>query len=155
MTHSTLKTFGYPNTLIHEYDNWAVLLRPHQATLGSIVIIHKSDATALSQIDTVSFTELDHIIKDCESTLSNIFDYQKINYLMLMMNDPHVHYHVIPRYDSSRMFDELAFEDTGWPALPDLAGGHKLDDKVMQNLLKVLKEDWTSSENDMACSEVI
>lgn len=144
MIHQTLKTFGYPATLIYEYDNWAVVLRPHQSTLGSLVIIHKSDATALSQIDSISFTELDEIIKDCERALTTIFGYQKINYLMLMMNDPHVHYHVLPRYEDIKEYQGLRFEDKGWPALPDLPGGHVIDDTVKEYLLSDLKSVWGS-----------
>ena len=52
-----------------------------------------------------------------------------MNYMMLMMVDPDVHYHVLPRYGAPRRFEEaqnaalsaLEFVDVGWPALPALA----------------------------------
>jgi len=31
--NDTIRKFGYPDTLIHEYDHWVVLLRPQQVTL--------------------------------------------------------------------------------------------------------------------------
>ena len=34
----TMQKFGYPDTLIAEYDHWVVLLRPSQVTLGSLVL---------------------------------------------------------------------------------------------------------------------
>ena len=37
------------------------------------------------------------------------FDHQKINYLALMMVDPHVHFHVIPRYSGSRELEGATF----------------------------------------------
>ena len=45
---------------------------------------------------------------------------ERINYLMLMMVDPHVHFHVIPRYSGSREWGGLEFADQGWPGPPDL-----------------------------------
>ena len=45
MTNQTAVRFGYPDTLIREYDHWLVLLREPQATLGSLILCEKSDAT--------------------------------------------------------------------------------------------------------------
>ena len=38
MTNQTAVRFGYPHTLIREYEHWFVLLREPQATLGSLVL---------------------------------------------------------------------------------------------------------------------
>ena len=46
---------------------------------------------------------------DIERALRATFDHQKINYLALMMVDPHVHFHVIPRYSGSREFEGSTF----------------------------------------------
>lgn len=142
MAHETLKAFGYPGTLIQDYTNWVVVLRPHQATLGDLVIIHKSNATAFSDLDGASFAELEMVIKNCEAALKDCFDYQKINYMMLMMKDPQVHYHVIPRYSDEKSFDELSFQDAGWPALPDLAGGHKITKDQQDKLIERIQSSW-------------
>ncbi len=45
---------------------------------------------------------------------------------MLMMVDPHVHFHVIPRYDGDRAWDGVEFADAGWPGPPDLKSGQAL-----------------------------
>ena len=42
----TIDKFGYPATLVREYQHWLVLVRPAQVTLGSLVLAAKSDATA-------------------------------------------------------------------------------------------------------------
>ena len=46
MPHETLLKFNYPNTLLREYQHWAVLLRPKQVTVGSLVLICTEDAGA-------------------------------------------------------------------------------------------------------------
>ena len=42
MINDTIKKFGYPATLVKDYDHWVVLLRPAQVTLGSLVVAAKS-----------------------------------------------------------------------------------------------------------------
>lgn len=59
------------------------------------------------------------VVKDIETTLK-IFSYDRINYLMLMMKDRHVHFHIIPRYASYRDFAGLRWTDEGWPLMPPL-----------------------------------
>ena len=54
----TIEKFGYPGSLIREYDHWVVLLRPAQVTLGSLVLAAKSDATAFSALPADAFAEL-------------------------------------------------------------------------------------------------
>ena len=44
MANQTAIRFGYPETLIQEYEHWLVLLREPQATLGSLVLCAKSEA---------------------------------------------------------------------------------------------------------------
>jgi diadenosine tetraphosphate (Ap4A) HIT family hydrolase len=91
-------------------------LRPGQVTLGALVLICKEPSTAFSLLSIDAFTELQSITTHIEDTLKNTFDYDKINYLMLMMVDPDVHFHVLPRYQDSRRFSDQEFIDQSWPA---------------------------------------
>lgn len=143
MTHDTLKTFGYPETLIAGYKHWAVVLRPKQTTLGALVVISKSDAVAYADLPESAFAEFRKVTQDIERTLSNMFSYDKINYLMLMMVDPHVHYHVIPRYAASKSYADTVFEDTGWPGVPDLSKGVSLNDNTASLLRDDIKKKWS------------
>ena len=118
--NATIEKFGYPATLLKEWDHWLLLLRPAQPTLGSCILAAKSDATAFGDLNPSAYAELATITKEIETTLHQTVDYTKINYLMLMMVDPHVHFHVIPRYQGSRTFDDVDYVDAGWPATPQL-----------------------------------
>ena len=95
----TIEKFGYPATLVREYEHWLVLLRPAQPTLGSLVLAAKSDATAYSELPPQAFAEQALAVAAIERSLARFTSYEKINYLMLMMVDPNVHFHVIPRYE--------------------------------------------------------
>ena len=123
----TIEKFGYPATLIKEYDHWFVLLRPAQATLGSLVLAAKSDATNYADLAVEAFTEQAVAVGAIERALRAFTRYERINYLMLMMVDPNVHFHVIPRYSAPRSWNGVEFPDLGWPGPPRLDAAVTLD----------------------------
>ena len=137
--HQTLKTFEYPQSLIKEYDHWAVVTRRKQVTAASLVLICKEDVTAFSDVSAAGMAELKNVISDIEHALTAAIDYEKINYLMLMMVDPHVHFHVFPRYKGAHQLNNVAVIDHGWPGQPDLAKFVELDDEALKNTTKLLK----------------
>ena len=123
----TLKKFGWPETLVREFGHWVVLVRPAQPTLGSLVLAAKSEATAFGALDPAAYAELADVTATIEAALGATVGYAKLNYLMLMMVDPHVHFHVIPRYEGAREWHGREFVDVGWPGLPDLGHAVMLD----------------------------
>ena len=137
--NQTIVKFGYPDTLIREYDHWVVLLRPVQATLGSLIIACKDDATRYSEITPDAFTEMGRVIVDTERALGSLFDYQKLNYLMLMMVDPDVHYHVLPRYADEQTYADGTFTDPGWPGPPSIGHDNGASDAAKVRLISELK----------------
>lgn len=114
--------FRVQELLIAENDSWAWSLRPVQPTLGSGILSLKRYALTLSELTEKEATDFEKIVKVIEATTKSAFDYNIMNYLMLMMVDHHVHYHVLPRYDGNRTCGSLDWKDTGWPALPDITG---------------------------------
>ena len=136
----TLKKFGYPETRLKEFKKWTVVLRPQQVTLGSLVIVCKEGATAFSQISRDAFAELRDITQFIEPKLGGAFSYEKINYLMLMMVDPDVHFHVIPRYSTSKHFKGQEFVDHGWPGPPNLKQITSTDMATNEAILKAILE---------------
>jgi len=140
--NETIRRFGYPATLVAEYGHWVALLRPAQPTLGSLVLAAKSEATAFADLDPAAYAELATVSRDIETALRAAVDHGKLNYLMLMMVDPHVHYHVIPRYEGSRSFEGRAFPDAGWPKLPALGESVDLDAAGIAAVSAWLKGFW-------------
>jgi diadenosine tetraphosphate (Ap4A) HIT family hydrolase len=145
MANETMRKFGYPDTLLREYDHWAVLLRPAQVTLGSLVLAAKSDATAFGALQPEAHAELARITAEIEATLSAEVAYQRINYLMLMMVDPHVHFHIFPRYEGSRPFEDVQLEDCGWPGPPDLKSATQLPRGVFQRIQQQFMQHWLTT----------
>lgn len=140
--NATLQRFEYPKLLVRDYQHWGVLLRRQQATLGALVLVAKADVTAWPDLDTEAFTELGKVTSEIERTLKSSFHYDKINYLMLMMNDPNPHFHVFPRYSRNLTFEGIDFHDPGWPKPPDLSAGAMLEDGIAETLSNHLKANW-------------
>jgi diadenosine tetraphosphate (Ap4A) HIT family hydrolase len=138
--NATIARFGHPATLVADYDHWLVLLRPEQPVLGALVLAAKSEATAFADLPAAAFAELATVIAETEAMLRRAVAYEKINYLMLMMVDPHVHFHVLPRYDGSRSARDVTVPDAGWPKQPALNEAVKLDEAQIATLT-----DWLRS----------
>ncbi len=146
--NATIEKFGYPGTLVREYRHWVVLLRPAQVTAGSLILAAKSDATAFGDLPAEAFVELQQATAEIEMTMSATCAYEKINYLILMMVDPHVHFHVFPRYDGSRAIGGAEFDDAGWPGPPDLKSARALDEIERKYACEMLVSQWRSSQTN-------
>ena len=140
--NATITKFGYPASLLREYTNWVVLLRPVQPTLGSLVLACKEEASSLGAVSAPAYAELSVATAELERALRAAFDYQKLNYLALMMVDPHVHFHVIPRYSEARGFEGSTFLDAAWPKPPDLTSALTLSQAQMSALHAALRAAW-------------
>ena len=142
----TIAKFGWPATLVREFEHWVVLARPAQPTLGSLVLAAKSDATAFGDLPGEAHAELKAATQAIEAALTKAVGYARLNYLMLMMVDPHVHFHVIPRYEGAREWPKgengaREFIDVGWPKVPDLGHAVVLEGQELAALVAWLK-DW-------------
>ena len=138
----TMSKFGAPDTCVRSYRYWTVLLRPAQVTLGSLVLAAFEPARALSELSRESFSELSEVVRDIEAALARAFAFDKINYLLLMMVDPDVHFHVIPRYSTERSFAGVKFTDPGWPSVPDLSRKNDIADETMRRILGHIRTCW-------------
>jgi diadenosine tetraphosphate (Ap4A) HIT family hydrolase len=145
MTNATAVNFGFPGTQVAETASWRVLVRPKQPTFGALVLICKDDAKAFSDITAEAFADLQVAVKNVESMLRAAVNYQKINYLMLMMVDPDVHFHVIPRYDGERTHEGQTFRDAGWPGPPALGEAVDLGQAGAERLAGRLRTFWPVS----------
>jgi len=145
MTNPTALKFGYPRTQVAETPHWLVLVRPQQPTLGSLVLVCKDAAGAFSELSPEAFADLKTAVDGIERLLTGFVGYERINYLMLMMVDRDVHFHVIPRYEGARERDGVSYPDAGWPAQPNLGAHVALDDGEAAALAAELAARWTGA----------
>ena len=125
---------------VMENSSWTWSVRPGQPTLGAGILSLNRYALKLSDVTGEEMKDLADLIRAMEATIQAAFGYNIMNYLMLMMVDHHVHYHVIPRYEETRSFAGTEWVDNGWPALPLIGDSQHADDPgllhVIQDRLK-------------------
>lgn len=132
--------FHVDQNLIIRFDNWTWSVRPTHCTLGAGILSLNRECTSFGSVTHDEATELADITREIEQRLKAAFNPQKMNYIMLMMVDPQLHFHVIPRYDQSRTFGGHNWSDNGWPALPALAEGSEWSGSdVLQEIKLKLK----------------
>lgn len=143
MPNATELKFGDPTTRIAQTNCWTVLLRPKQPTLGSLVLVCREPVQAFSAVSAAAFADLQVVIRHVETVLREVVAYERINYLMLMMVDPDVHFHVIPRYSGGREFGGAKYPDTGWPGVPALEPAVTPTTDARDALIARLREAWS------------
>jgi diadenosine tetraphosphate (Ap4A) HIT family hydrolase len=138
--NATIQTFGHPDTLVADLGEWIVLLRPRQVTLGALVLAAAHDATAFGDLPTAHFSALSAAVARVERALKETLHCDKLNYLMLMMVDPHVHFHVIPRYAKPATFLGQTYADPFWPKPPDITSALEMDAHIFEALRLALSK---------------
>ncbi len=135
----TIEAFGYPTNMVADFGEWIVLVRPKQVTLGSVVIAAAHPATSFADLPPLHFTTLGPVMSRVETALKTLFHCDKVNYLALMMVDPHVHFHVIPRFAQTATFAGQSFADNFWPKPPDVTQALDVAPETFNMLTEALK----------------
>jgi diadenosine tetraphosphate (Ap4A) HIT family hydrolase len=129
--------------LIKEYDHWVVLFRDNQVTPGSLIIMDKTVAArSLGDVSGEAWAEFGKVCKDVEEWVVKAFNATKFNYVALMMKDPEVHFHVIPRYDRAVEIDGQKFTDQDWPLKTELKEtemNDKTKELIKQEILRQMR----------------
>lgn len=145
MANPTAEKFGYPETLVAETACWLVLVRPAQPTLGSLVLVCKERAEAFAELSEEAFADLQVAVRGIERLLTGYVGYQRLNYLMLMMVDRDVHFHIVPRYEGERTREGVVYRDAGWPGPPALGEAVQLDAGQAADLAQALRTAWVAT----------
>jgi diadenosine tetraphosphate (Ap4A) HIT family hydrolase len=140
--NATMQRFGYPDSIVHEYLHWAVMIRPAQLTLGCTIIAAKADCTSLGALSADAGAELPRVIGDFEAAIRRIAPVSKFNYLALMMVDPNPHFHAVPRYAEPVAAVDTSFGDETYPQPPDLRRVVSLTPEQLERLRRLLVDCW-------------
>ena len=121
-----------------QLGNWDLAVRPGQLTLGAMVISARSGETDFAALDPSENVDLVAAFALAEKLSKTAFGAVRINLLCLMMQDPIVHFHVLPRYDTEKdMFGETWF-DRDWPGPPKI-GPSETSDTLLRHIRAALR----------------
>ena len=146
MSNPTEAKFGDPANRIAQTSHWTVLLRPKQPTLGALALVCREPVKSFGELSPGAYADLRGVVRRIESALRDVTAYERINYLMLMMVDPDVHFHVVPRYDGVREFEGQSYRDAGWPGPPQLEPSITPEGPARDALIVRLRAAWNRAE---------
>ena len=135
---SIFEKFDSKNLLIKEYNHWILILRNKPMKLGNCVAITKKHHESLSQLTDEEMQEYAHVTRDAEATLKKVFNCELIHHLLLMLKDKHTHFHIIPRYQTPKLFAGREWQDDMQPILK--ASEKPLPEVPHEILLKIRDE---------------
>ena len=81
-----------------------------------------------------------HAVQEYETAIRKSFKPERINHLMLGNVEPHVHYHMMPRYSSQIKFAGLTFEDSNYPKMSILNPGIK-EQRTLKRIIDNISEN--------------
>lgn len=102
-------------------DHWKLYLSFDQFFLGRCIIPLKRHAGHLSDLSPAEWLELNRVITALEGAIRKAFGATHFNWSCLMNAayqepdpQPHVHWHVRPRYAQPVLFDGISFSDSAF-----------------------------------------
>lgn len=119
-------------------DGWVLSLRPGQLTLGAMVLSVASGAQDLAALDDGEALGLTRGLGLAERLAREVYGAARINALCLMMQDPVVHFHILPRYGAPVTRHGRLWQDADWPGPPRICPA-ETPEPVLKALLDELR----------------
>ncbi len=115
-------------------DLWRVIVNLNQNKLGKVMVCLMRHAEDICELTDAELLELWDVIRRTKSILDSLFQPDHYNYSFLMNLDSHVHLHIIPRYETARVFEGADFNDS------DEIAENRLSEERHNRLVQSLRE---------------
>lgn len=135
------ETFQLDRHTVAEIDGWVLSTRPGQLTLGAMVLSAADGAQSFSDLSAQAAAGLSTAIARAETAAAKVFGADKFNAVCLMMKDPVVHFHLLPRYSQDTQRHGLTWTDVDWPGPPNFKGaGNAADEATVDAITAELRQ---------------
>lgn len=110
--------FHLDTLTLAERGGWVLSLRPGQLTLGAMVLSVASGTQDMALLTPEEGAGMAAGFGLAEALARNRLGAVRINAFCLMMQDPVVHFHILPRYDAPVERHGITWQDGDWPGPP-------------------------------------
>lgn len=124
---------------ICSFQYWRVVANYNQNKLGKCMVCLKRHDEDICNLSEDEIKELWDIIRKLKAALAACFRLEHFNYAFLMNKDAHVHLHVIPRYQSRRVFAGMEFQDS------DEIESLELPEHVLRQIIEAIQTTMQAS----------
>jgi diadenosine tetraphosphate (Ap4A) HIT family hydrolase len=143
MPDNAIELFNQSKHRVYEGEYWNVIMSYNQGYLGRSIVYLKSRIIA----DTLALTAEEHselwdsILPRLTKALKDAFGADRINYAHLANHEKHVHWHVVPRYDSPVEFGGIEFVDPK-PNGNFVTGEKDLSPEILDNIFEEIRKHY-------------
>ncbi len=138
---------------VFETESWKVFLLENQYYLGRCVVVLKRHSESLSGLKQKEWNDFAEIVNKLESALKKAFGAAMFNWTC-MMNDayktekpnPHIHWHLRPRYKNKIEFACLVFEDTEFGNHYDRNKTKKVSGEIQKRIIEEIRKNLQAGE---------
>lgn len=96
---------------IHEFETSIFVVGDHQFYRGYSLLLLKQHVRELHELDAETYVKLQEELHIAGKAINQTFKPWKMNYQCLGNKDEHVHWHILPRYESDPYHRTLPFTD--------------------------------------------
>lgn len=125
---------------------WNVALGNDQVYLGSAYVTLLTHKASLSELSTEEWEDFQALVRKLENAYHQAFGAEPLNWACLMNNafrenpgNPHVHWHVFPRYRRAVALAGITFDDAAYGEHYDLQAVRDVSDEVVDEIAAKLK----------------
>lgn len=126
--------------------NWRVSISNNQAYLGRAYITLRSHKETHGELTTEEWREFQEIVTKLEHAYRQAFLAAPISWCSFMDHayreeqpEPHVHWHVFPRYKVAPQIDDAIFNDPLYGDLFDHKAERLVGDEIIEKIMQQLK----------------
>jgi ATP adenylyltransferase len=135
-----------PSHAILRTKYWNVGLGLNNAYLGRAYVTLLEHKASLSELSSEEWQDFETLVRKLESAYRKAFGADPLNWSCLMNNaykekpyNPHVHWHLIPRYENPTQIGGLTFEDEEFGHMFTPRKERLVDDQVVEEIAKKIK----------------
>lgn len=137
--------------LLYENEFWSVYLADKQDYIGRCIVVSREHKESLSELSSSQWMALKDIVDALEALLKNELGAAMLNWSCLM-NDaykttppqPHVHFHVRPRYAAPIRIDDTCYHDAEFAHHYNNRCADQMHAAAKRRLFELLKHNVTA-----------
>lgn len=132
---------------ITETAHWVVFLNPQQGYLGRCTIAARRHVGDIAELTAQEWSDLHSVLKELEAVIRSSFGAEMFNLTSMMNNayggdspDPHVHWHLRPRYRRPVEFCGITFTDPQFAKHYDRTHDMTIPEEAKGEIVKRIKD---------------
>ncbi len=140
------KFLADPKHQILVTNSWNIGLGNNQAYLGRAYATLRTHKSSLSELNQSEWQEFKEIVRKLEKAYKVAFGAEPLNWGCNMNNafralpgNPHVHWHIIPRYKQATVIGDTTYEDPLYGEFYDDKAERIVNDEVIDEIAAKLK----------------